>query len=104
MNPWGLYEHQPQLIQACGVGLVAWSARRAGVSSAVTLAALTWALVGALDWLVYAFGHQLARLDAGGIRAWQTTLEWARVPVVLVGAFALYRHVRVVGDRGRAPP
>lgn len=90
MNPWSLYQHQPQLVQAVGVGAVAWAARRRGASpSLVVTAALTWALLGALDWLVYAFGYQLARLTADTVVSVQRTLEWLRVLVVLLGGIAL---------------
>jgi hypothetical protein len=93
MNPWSLYQHKPQLVQAVGVGAVAWLARRRGASpSLVVTAALSWALLGVLDWLVYAFGYQFARLTADAVVSVQRALEWLRVLVVLLGAFALLDH------------
>lgn len=93
MNPWSMYEHKPALLQACGVGVTAWVLRRRGASPGVVVAAaLTWAALGVLDWLVYAFGYQFARLTADAIVAYQDVLEWLRLLVVLVGAVTLLNH------------
>lgn len=100
MNPWGMYDHQPQLFQAVAVGVGVWLLRRRGISDTAPLAvtaAVAWAAVGVLDWLVYAFGYQFARLQASDVKQHQATLEWLRLVCVLLGVVALAR-------RGRAPP
>lgn len=58
MNPWSRYEHQPELFEACIVGVAATVAlvrkgvKGSGPSSWIALACLGWGALGALDFLV----------------------------------------------------
>lgn len=94
MNPWSLYEHQPQLFQAGIVAVGTWTfvrGKRAAIGPAriAAAAALGWAGVGVADYLVYAFGYQLASLTARDVEPIQNAFEWLRVLLVIVGIVAL---------------
>jgi hypothetical protein len=94
MNPWSFYEHQPQLFQAGIVAVGTWTFVRGkrAVSGPARIAAVTalgWAGVGVADYLVYAFGYQLARLTAQDVEPIQNAFEWLRVVLVIVGVLAL---------------
>jgi hypothetical protein len=93
MNPWSFYEHKPQLMQTLLVALVAWTAARGAPAQGsrvriLAWTALTWAAVGLLNYLVYAFGYQLAKWGRDEIAGVQHALEWLRVIVLLFGVIA----------------
>ena len=99
MNPWSFYDHQPQLVQACVVGGAAWMAARGAKSrneaaGGLVWAAACWAALGALDFLAYAFGYQLAGLSMKETEPIQTAIGWMQVLAVLVGAVAVWRAAR----------
>lgn len=108
MNPWTFYEHKPQLAQAVVVGVAsAFGLRRHGArrASLAALAGVAWASVGLVDWVVYSFGYSLAGWSARDTQAIHATLEWIRVPIAAVAAWALMRWVGPsVGARKSAPP
>jgi len=98
MNPWGLYDHKPQLLQAIMIGATAWVIRTRrrpmGAAAIVTVTAIAWALVGVLDWFVYSFGFQFARMSAKDTNQLGVVLEWVRLLIVAIGIAAALRHAR----------
>ena len=93
MNPWSFYDHQPQLVQACVVGAAAWwTARRTRARGdavgLVSWAAAAWAALGVLDFLVYAFGYQIAELSVKETKPIQTAIGWLQILPLLGGAWA----------------
>ena len=94
MNPWSFYEHKPQLVQAgLAVAVAAWVLARGRLARGspgwvVVLAALVWALLGATDYLLYAFSRrpdtlvELSRM-----------LEWIRAGAVAIAAIASIQHM-----------
>jgi hypothetical protein len=99
MNPWSFYEHQPQLVQSCVVGAVAWTAARAAKArrhapGVWVWAAAAWAALGVLDFLVYAFGYQLAGLSMQETEPIQTGIGWLQVLPLLAGAIYFLREAR----------
>lgn len=93
MNPWSHYEHQPQLVQACVVAVAALrispSEPAAPPQRVARFAALAWSALGVLDFLVYAFGYQVARLTPRDTEPIQQLLGWLQVPVLVALAIAL---------------
>jgi hypothetical protein len=95
MNPWSFYEHKPQLFEACIVAACAVTVLRQqklgeSAAKAAAWACLAWAVVGLVDYSVYAFGYTLAGLTASGVSSVQVLFEWLRVPLLAFGALSVH--------------
>jgi outer membrane PBP1 activator LpoA protein len=99
MNPWTFYDHKPQLLQAGVAVAAAWTATRrlrtrSDPARLAAMAVLAWGLIGVFDYLVYAFGYQVARLSITDTEPIQRALEWLRVAAAVAAAFAFHRHLQ----------